>query len=357
MADAPEHYTPQNGIERVPQHSTLEPVYNNASGHHGSESSYVPVKMTDPNEHLAGGEEIKSQHKKKRICGLPKKTAIILGAILLLVVVVGAIVGGVLSLKQKTSGPPSGAVGGASSTASRSSPTTTSDSSSSKTTISSAAASSTAPALILPKGELFNSSIFHTISTYYGSDSAITRNITDASKSERKFFGIIGSFPSGGSIGSVGIVDWQPQFDDQRWHIMPATATQVPNPELYDSYGKQVPLMIITCQRYGPSVRLALDRSTPGAILTLAKQDDKQANQFWYTVQIEADIDGDYGRYALKNYEAGDDWHLGMGSQSKSLKRKAPLVKGKPSSDVDLWQIMPSEWLRETERAQWGIVD
>lgn len=355
MADAPEHYVPPGGLERVPQHSTLEPVYNDAGQR--TEGYYAPPKMANADGLYVASEEEPKGEPKRRICGLPKKTAIILGAILLLLIAIGAIVGGVVGSKKKTSDPTSEAVTG---TSAPSLSTTSAESSTSimtSTTSSSAAASSTAAAIALPKGELFNSQRFHTFSTYYGSDSAITRNTTEAAKNERDFYSIIGSFPSGGIVGSVGIVEFQPQFDDQRWHIMKAQAAQVPDPELYASYGKQVALMIITCQRYGQTVRLALEGETPDASLTLVKQDDKQANQFWYTEQIEADIEGEYGRYALKNYQTGDDWHLGMGDVSSFGKINAPLVKGKPSSDVELWQIMPREFLNETEREQWAMVN
>ena len=138
---------------------------------------------------------------------------------------------------------------------------------------------------------------------------------------------------------------------------MPAKSSQVPDPVRYRKFRRPLNLLIITCQRYGQTVRLALDGTTPDATLSLAKQDDKAANQFWYTEQIEADIEGEYGRYVLKNYEAGDDWHLGMtGVVSDFGKMEAPLLEGKPKSDIELWQIMPREWLNETEKAQWGTV-
>lgn len=357
MTDAPEHYVPPDGLERVPQHSTLEPVYNSTGyTQYDPQGSYAPGRMNDSKEAVHTTSDSQKElngGQQGRICGLRKKTAIVLGAIILLLVIAGAVAGGVVGSRKKTLDPASVAVIAVPSTASSfpqtSTPTPTS-------TSSSAASSSSAPSIVVSQAELFDSLKFHTISTYYGSDSTITRNTTQEAKDARQFFSIIGSFPSGGTVGSVGIVQFQPQFDDQRWHIMPAKSAQVPDAALYASYGKQLSLIIITCQRYGQTVRLALNGQTPDATLTLAKQDDKQANQFWYTQQIEADIEGEYGRYALHNYQAGGDWHLGIGDESNFRKVKAPLVKGKPASDVELWQIMPREWLNETERAQWGTI-
>ena len=354
MADAPEYRAPAQGLEPAQPYSTLE---YNPHGNQDVNSYYGPAKSEGVYSEVDADSPIKGG-KDGRLCGMKRKTAIILGALILLLVVVGAVVGGVVGSKaSKTSEPPANAESDKASTASSAIPGSTQTSTGSSTSTSTSATSTPSAPIILIKDEIFDSLKFHTISTYYGSSSSITRNTTEASKNEREFFSIIGSFPSGGTVGNVGIVAFQPQFDDQRWHIMPAKSSQVPDPVRYGKYERPLNLLIITCQRYGQTVRLALDGTTPDATLSLAKQDDKAANQFWYTEQIEADIEGEYGRYALKNYEAGDDWHLGMtGVASDFGKMEAPLLEGKLKSDIELWQIMPREWLNETERAQWGTV-
>lgn len=353
MADAPEYRAPAQGLEPVQPYSTLE---HNPHGNPDFNGHYGPVK-NDGAYSEVGADSLVKGEKNARLCGMKKKTAIILGALILLLVVVGAVVGGVIGSKaNKPSGTPTNAELDKASTAPSAIPDITPASTGSSTSTFLATSTPSAP-IILIKDEIFDCLKFHTISTYYGSSTSITRNTTEASKNERQFFSIIGSFPSGGTVGNVGIVTFQPQFDDQRWHIMPAKSSQVPDSVRYGKYGRSLNLLIITCQRYGQTVRLALDGSTPGATLNLAKQDDKDASQFWYTEQIEADIEREHGRYALKNSEAGDDWHLGMtGVVSDFGKMEAPLLEGKPKSDIELWQIMPREWLNETERAQWGTV-
>ena len=354
MADAPEYRAPAQGLEPVHQYSTLE---YNPHGNQDVNGYYGSVKSEGASSEAGADTPIKGENDA-RLCGMKRKTAIILGALILLLVVVGAVAGGVVGSKaSRTSKPPTDAESDKASSASSAIPEAPSASTGSSTSTSSSATSTPSAPIILIKDEIFDSLKFHTISTYYGSSSSITRNTSEASKNEREFFSIIGSFPAGGTVGNVGIVGFQPQFDDQRWHIMPAKSSQVPDAVRYGKYKRPLNLLLITCQRYGQTVRLALDGTTPDATLSLAKQDDQAANQFWYTEQIEADIEGEYGRYALKNYEAGDDWHLGMtGVVSDFGKMEAPLLEGKPKSDIELWQIMPREWLNETERAQWGTV-